>query len=37
MMRNDHYGWFEKVEKGIYGLTPKGAEAVTKSGQILGG
>ncbi|MEO0379216.1 MAG: DUF2161 domain-containing phosphodiesterase [Pseudomonadota bacterium] len=37
MMRDDHYGWFEKVEKGIYGLTPKGAEAVSASGVVLGG
>lgn len=37
MMRDDHYGWFEKVEKGVYGLTPKGAEAVAKSGAMLGG
>ena len=37
MMRDDHYGWFEKVEKGIYGLTPKGAEAVSASGAVLGG
>ncbi|WP_299647960.1 DUF2161 domain-containing phosphodiesterase [uncultured Tateyamaria sp.] len=36
MMRDDHYGWFEKVEKGVYGLTPKGAEAVAGSGQALG-
>ncbi|WP_299281291.1 DUF2161 family putative PD-(D/E)XK-type phosphodiesterase [uncultured Tateyamaria sp.] len=36
MMRNDHYGWFEKVETGIYGLTPKGAQAVAASGDILG-
>jgi hypothetical protein len=36
MMRDDHYGWFEKVEKGIYGLTPKGAEAVSGSGVVLG-
>ena len=36
MMRDDHYGWFEKVDKGIYGLTPKGAEAVAQSGQALG-
>ncbi|MEX0310413.1 MAG: DUF2161 domain-containing phosphodiesterase [Tateyamaria sp.] len=36
MMRDDHYGWFEKVETGIYGLTPKGAEAVTQSGRVLG-
>ena len=36
MMRDDHYGWFEKVETGIYGLTPAGAEAVSVSGRILG-
>lgn len=36
MMRDDHYGWFEKVEKGVYGLTPKGAEAVSESGAMLG-
>lgn len=36
MMRDDHYGWFEKVEKGVYGLTPRGAEAVSKSGAVLG-
>ena len=36
MMRDDHYGWFEKVEKGIYGLSPKGAEAVKAAGDALG-
>ena len=36
MMRDDHYGWFEKVEKGIYGLTSAGAEAVATSGRVLG-
>ncbi|MEX3316769.1 DUF2161 domain-containing phosphodiesterase [Sulfitobacter sp. PS-8MA] len=36
MMRADHYGWFEKVDKGIYGLTPAGAEAVASAGRILG-
>ena len=36
MMRDDHYGWFEKVEKGVYGLTPAGAEAVGATGQVLG-
>lgn len=36
MMRDNHYGWFEKVEKGIYGLTPAGAEAVSTSGNVLG-
>ncbi|MEM6914544.1 MAG: DUF2161 family putative PD-(D/E)XK-type phosphodiesterase, partial [Pseudomonadota bacterium] len=34
---DDHYGWFEKVETGVYGLTPKGAEAVASSGTVLGG
>jgi hypothetical protein len=28
MMRDDHYGWFEKVEKGVYGLTPAGTAAL---------
>ena len=36
MMRDDHYGWFEKVEKGIYGLSPAGAEAIGTSAQVLG-
>lgn len=36
MMRDNHYGWFEKVEKGIYGISPEGAEAVKTSGRVLG-
>lgn len=36
MMRDNHYGWFEKVDKGVYGLTPNGAEAVSTAGCILG-
>ena len=36
IMRDDHYGWFEKVEKGVYGLTPSGAEATKTSGRVLG-
>ncbi len=28
LMADDHYGWFERVNTGIYALTPKGAEAV---------
>jgi len=27
LMADNHYGWFERVEKGIYGLTDKGREA----------
>ena len=37
MMRDNHYGWFEKVEKGVYGLTPDGAAAVGDSAGVLGG
>lgn len=36
MMRDNHYGWFEKVEKGVYGLTPTGAVAVSTAGRVLG-
>lgn len=36
MMRDDHYGWFEKVDKGIYGLTPAGAAAVKDTDHVLG-
>ena len=28
IMADDHYGWFERVSTGIYGLTPKGVGAV---------
>ena len=27
LMSADHYGWFERVERGIYALTPKGQAA----------
>ena len=30
MMADDHYGWFERVERGIYGLTPKGEASVAE-------
>jgi hypothetical protein len=28
IMYDDHYGWFERAEKGIYALSPKGVAAV---------
>ena len=28
IMADDHYGWFERVDRGVYALTPKGDEAV---------
>ena len=36
IMRDNHYGWFEKVEKGVYGLTQCGADAVATSSRVLG-
>ncbi|MEM1351546.1 MAG: DUF2161 family putative PD-(D/E)XK-type phosphodiesterase [Pseudomonadota bacterium] len=36
MMRDDHYGWFERVEKGVYGLAPAGADAVANAASVLG-
>ncbi|MDF1726711.1 MAG: DUF2161 family putative PD-(D/E)XK-type phosphodiesterase [Sulfitobacter sp.] len=36
MMRDNHYGWFEKLEKGVYGLSPQGAEAIATTGRVLG-
>lgn len=30
IMSDDHYGWFERVDRGIYGLTPKGHAAVAE-------
>lgn len=36
IMRDNHYGWFEKVDKGVYGLTQTGADAVAASPRILG-
>ncbi|MBT9382931.1 DUF2161 domain-containing phosphodiesterase [Pseudooceanicola sp. CBS1P-1] len=28
IMRDDHYGWFERVEKGVYALRPEGRDAL---------
>jgi hypothetical protein len=30
LMRTDHYGWFERAERGIYALTPKGQAALSE-------
>ena len=32
IMAADHYGWFERVETGIYQVTPKGAEGLSTYG-----
>ncbi|MGB0411362.1 MAG: DUF2161 domain-containing phosphodiesterase [Pikeienuella sp.] len=35
IMRADHYGWFERVERGIYALTPKGAAGLVEFADAL--
>ena len=34
-MAANHYGWFEKVERGIYGLTPAGAKALEEHSDAI--
>ena len=36
-MRDDHYGWFARGERGIYALTPKGQAALQAHGGELAG
>lgn len=35
LMATNHYGWFEKIDRGIYGLTPMGAKALEDNAQIV--
>ncbi len=35
LMRADHYGWFERIDRGIYALTPKGVQALTDYAEEL--
>jgi len=35
MMRNDVYGWFMRVERGIYELSPKGGEALETYADVV--
>ncbi|MEZ5872164.1 MAG: DUF2161 family putative PD-(D/E)XK-type phosphodiesterase [Nitratireductor sp.] len=37
IMSDDHYGWFERVERGIYGLTPNGEKAVLEYSMEIAG
>lgn len=32
IMAADHYGWFERVSRGLYALTPKGVEGLAEFG-----
>lgn len=35
LMARDHYGWFERIDKGIYGITPLGAKAMLDNGEEM--
>lgn len=35
IMADDHYGWFERVQRGVYALTPKGLLAVKENRHLL--
>ncbi len=35
ILQDDHYGWFERVERGVYQLTPKGVAAVGEFAEAL--
>jgi len=34
-MAANHYGWFEKIDRGIYGLTPAGAKALDDHAEAI--
>lgn len=34
LMRDNHYGWFEKVEKGVYALSAAGRKGLTDYGDL---
>ncbi|MEM1237661.1 MAG: DUF2161 family putative PD-(D/E)XK-type phosphodiesterase [Pseudomonadota bacterium] len=36
IMRDNYYGWFEKVEKGVYGLTNEGRQGLKDWGDAFG-
>ena len=35
LMAANHYGWFEKVDRGIYGLTKSGAKALEEHAEAV--
>ncbi|MGF1592146.1 MAG: DUF2161 family putative PD-(D/E)XK-type phosphodiesterase [Kiloniellaceae bacterium] len=36
LLRNDVYGWFRRVERGVYDLSPKGREALALFADVVG-
>lgn len=37
ILRDDFYGWFERVERGTYAITPKGKRGLAEYAQPVGG
>ncbi len=35
ILQSNHYGWFERVERGVYQITPKGVEALDEFAEAL--
>ena len=35
LLRNNHYGWFERVERGVYGLTAQGASDLKMYANVI--
>jgi len=35
ILQNDHYGWFERVDRGVYQVTPKGTAALDEFAKAL--
>ena len=35
LMADNHYGWFEKIDRGVYGLTPLGAKALEENAEVV--
>ena len=35
ILQDDHYGWFERVARGVYQLTPKGVAALEEYAEAL--
>ncbi len=35
ILQADHYGWFERVERGVYGLRPLGVEALDQYADVV--
>lgn len=35
ILRDDHYGWFARKQRGVYALTPKGVTALTEFAAAL--